>query len=63
LIPERVGVEVPARGQPALPAVGPAQLLEGLLDERAIGGAALLALGLAEPGPLGVVPSLPLHVS
>jgi hypothetical protein len=55
-------VEVSARGQPALPAVG-AQLLEGLLDERAIGGAALLALGLAEPGPLGVVPSLPLHVS
>jgi hypothetical protein len=56
-------VKVAARGEPALPALGAAQLLDGLLDERAIGGAALLALGLAEPGPLGVVPSLPLHVS
>jgi hypothetical protein len=41
-------VEAPARGQPALPALGAAQLLDGLLDERAVGGATLLALGLAE---------------
>jgi hypothetical protein len=53
LISERVGVEMPARGQPALPALGAAQLLDGLLDERAVGGAALLALGLGQLGALG----------
>src|SRR5438093_9090319 len=50
---QRVGVEVPARGEPALPAVGAAQLLDGLLDERAVGAAALLAFGVAELGALG----------
>ena len=45
-------MEVPARREPALPALGAAQLLDGLLDERAVGGAALLALGLAELGAL-----------
>ena len=47
-------MEVPARGEPALPALGAAQLLDGLLDERAVGGAALLALGLARPEALGM---------
>jgi hypothetical protein len=41
---------VPARGEPALPAVGAAQRLDGLLDERAVGGAALLALGVGQLG-------------
>jgi hypothetical protein len=46
-------VEVPARAEPALPAVGAAQLLGGLLDERAVGGAALLALDVGELIALG----------
>ena len=46
-------VEVAARDGPALPAVEAAQLLDGLLDERAVGGAALLALGVGALGALG----------
>ena len=33
LVAQRVGAEVPARGQPALPAVGAAQLLDGHIQE------------------------------
>jgi hypothetical protein len=43
-----IGTEVPA-----LPAVGAAQRLDGLLDERAIGGAAPLAVGVRQLGALG----------
>ena len=46
-------MKVSAAGEPLLPAVCCAQLLDGLLHERAVGGAALLALGLAELGALG----------
>jgi hypothetical protein len=49
-------VEVSARREPALPPVGAAQLLDGLLDERAVGGAALLALGLVSWVRFGILP-------
>jgi hypothetical protein len=52
-IPQRVDVKMPACGEPALPALRAAQRVDGLLDERAVGGAALLALGVGELGALG----------
>src|SRR3954463_13708797 len=45
---------MPSGGEPALPAIRAAQLLDGLLDEGAVGGAALLALGVGERGALGL---------
>src|SRR5207253_2538477 len=53
LVAQGVGVEVPAGGQPALPAVGAAQCLDGLLDERAVGGAPLFAFSLGEGREVG----------
>ncbi len=44
---------MPAGAEPALPAFGAAQRLDGLLDEGAVGGAALLALGVGQLAALG----------